>query len=276
MLNKVLITGCRGQLGRELSALLPKAVFADSKTLDITNFAAVQAFVAENKITAIVNCAAYTAVDKAEEEEVVAYQVNAIGPLNLAKTGCKLIHISTDYVFDGNACCPIKPEDNPRPISAYGRTKLAGETFVLAEAECGVVIRTSWLYSTHGSNFVKTIRKLGAERASLGVVADQIGAPTYAGDLASAIVKIIPQLRPDNRGVYHYANEGVCSWYDFAWEIVRLSQLSCKICPIGSLDYPTKAKRPFYSVLDKSKLKETFNLEIQYWKESLEKCLTLF
>ncbi len=276
MNNKILITGAKGQLGTELSKLLPKAVSADADTLDITDFEAVKEFVSNNRIDVIINCAAYTAVDRAEEEEALAAEINIDGPRNLAQTGCKIIHISTDYVFDGLGHKPYTPEDLPHPISVYGKTKFAGEKAVLDNAEVAVVIRTAWLYSPYGNNFVKTMRRLGAEKESLNVVADQIGSPTYAADLAQAIVAILPQMNERNKGIYHYTDEGVCSWYDFATEIMNLSELRCKVCPIPGSLYPTKATRPFYSVLDKTKIKETFNIEIPHWKESLIKCLKQF
>ena len=271
-----LITGSHGQLGTELSKLLPQAILTDRETLDITNESAVKNFVKEHNVDLIINCAAYTAVDKAEDDAELAAKINIDGPCNLAKSGAKIIHISTDYVFDGTAHKPYEPEDQANPVSVYGKTKLAGEKAVLENAEEAVIIRTAWLYSPYGNNFVKTMRKLGAEKESLNVVCDQIGTPTYAADLAAAIVQIIPQMNKQNKGVYHFTDEGVCSWYDFAHEIMALSGLNCKVNPIPSSAYPTKATRPFYSVLSKEKIKKTFNLEIPYWKESLEKCLKQF
>ncbi len=272
----LLITGSKGQLGTELAKLLPDAVLTDADSLDITNAAAVTAFVKEHNIDTIINCAAYTAVDKAEDERELVYKINVTGPENLAKTGCKLVHISTDYVFDGMGHQPYRPEDSANPVSVYGQSKLAGENAVLQNAKVAAIIRTAWLYSPYGNNFVKTIRRLGAERETLNVVCDQIGTPTMAADLAAAIVRILPQLNEENRGIYHFTNEGVCSWYDFAHEIMELSGLKCRINPIPSSAYPTKAKRPFYSVLDKAKIKQTFNLSIPYWRESLVKCLKQF
>lgn len=271
-----LITGSRGQLGSELSKLLPQAIITDRETLDITNETAVKKFVDEHNIDLIINCAAYTDVDKAEDDIEPATKINVDGPRNLAKSGAKIIHISTDYVFDGAGHKPYEPEDRANPGSVYGKTKLAGEQAVLENAEEAVIIRTAWLYSPYGNNFVKTMRKLGMEKGSLNVVNDQIGTPTYAADLATAIVQIIPQINVSNKGVYHFTNEGVCSWYDFAYEVMALSGLQCKVNPIPSSAYPTKATRPFYSVLSKEKIKKTFNLEIPYWKESLEKCLKQF
>ena len=274
--NRILITGAKGQLGKALAKLLPDAVLTDVDELDITDLDAVQKFVQENSIGMIINCAAYTAVDKAEDDIDTATKINVLGPENLAKTGCKMIHISTDYVFDGTGHKPYMPEDPTNPLSVYGKTKYAGELAVLAQAKEGIVIRTAWLYSPDGNNFVKTMRRLGAEKDSINVVADQIGTPTYAGDLAEAIVQILPQISESTHGIYHFTNEGVCSWYDFATEIMDQSGLSCRVNPIPSSAYPTKATRPFYSVLDKSKIKEVFNINIQHWKKGLEKCLKQF
>ena len=273
---KVLITGSRGQLGTELSKLLPDAVLTDVGELDITDLTAVRQFVKENNVDTIINCAAYTAVDKAEDDIESAEKINVLGPENLAKTGCKIVHISTDYVFDGLGHKPYTPADETKPISVYGKTKRAGELAVLNNATEAVIIRTAWLYSPYGNNFVKTMRRLGAEKESINVVADQIGTPTYAGDLAEAIVAILPQISEKTKGIYHFTNEGVCSWYDFATEIMKQSGLKCQATPIPSSDYPTKANRPFYSVLDKSKIKETFNITIQHWQKGLEKCLKQF
>ena len=269
MSNKILVTGANGQLGTELKKLLPDAVFTDVAELDITNLEAVKHFVTKNNIETIINCAAYTAVDKAEDDVELAQKINEDGPRNLALSGAKIIHISTDYVFDGKNYQPYLPEDGTNPISVYGKTKRAGELAVLDNAKVAVIIRTAWLYSAHGNNFVKTMRRLGAEKDSLNVVVDQIGSPTFAGDLAKAIVAILPQMNESNKGIYHYTNEGVCSWYDFATEIMSLSGLSCKVKPIPSSAYPTKAARPFYSVLSKEKIKSVFNLEIPHWKKSL-------
>lgn len=271
-----LITGSNGQLGTELSKLLPDAILTDVADLDITDEEAVKNYVKEHNIDTIINCAAYTAVDKAEDDADLAAKINIDGPRNLAKSGAKVVHVSTDYVFDGLGHKPYQPEDEAHPVSVYGKTKLAGEQEVLKYADVAVIIRTAWLYSPYGNNFVKTMRRLGAERESLNVVADQIGTPTYAADLAKAIVKILPQMSVANKGVYHFTDEGVCSWYDFSRKIMELSGLSCKVNPIPSSAYPTKATRPFYSVLDKSKIKETFNVEIPHWEEGLKECLKQF
>lgn len=271
-----LITGSNGQLGTELAKLLPEAILTDRTDLDITDEDAVKRYVKEHNIDTVINCAAYTAVDKAEDDAVLAAKINTDGPGNLAKSGAKVVHISTDYVFDGSGHKPYQPEDEACPISVYGKTKLAGERKVLEYAAEAVIIRTAWLYSPHGNNFVKTMRRLGAERESINVVADQIGTPTYAADLAQAIVQILPQMNKANKGIYHFTNEGVCSWYDFARKIMELSGLNCKVNPIPSSAYPTKATRPFYSVLDKSKIKEIFNVEIPHWEEGLKQCLKQF
>ena len=274
-MSKILITGAKGQLGTELAKLLPEAILTDVADLDITNAQAVNDFVKSHGIDTIINAAAYTAVDKCEDEEELAFKINVDGPRNLAMSGAKIVHISTDYVFDGTGHLPYTEDDDPAPTSAYGRTKLAGEWQVLDNAKIGVVIRTAWLYSPYGNNFVKTMRKLGAEKEEINVVADQIGTPTYAADLAKAIVEIIPQMNEQNKGVYHFTNEGVCSWYDFATEIMAMSGLNCKVNPIPTSAYPTKAKRPYYSVLSKQKIKQTFGMEIEHWRKSLEKCLSL-
>ena len=275
-MSKILITGAKGQLGTELAKLLPEAILTDVADLDITNAQAVNDFVSSHDVGTIINAAAYTAVDKCEDEEEFAFKINVDGPRNLAMTGAKIIHISTDYVFDGTGHLPYTEDDDPAPTSAYGRTKLAGEWQILDNAKIGVVIRTAWLYSPYGNNFVKTMRKLGSEKDELNVVVDQIGTPTYAADLAKAIVKIIPQMNEQNKGIYHFTNEGVCSWYDFATEIMAMSGLNCKVNAIPSSAYPTKAKRPHYSVLSKQKIKQTFGVEIEHWRKGLEQCLKRF
>lgn len=268
-----LITGCKGQLGTELSRLLPNAICADVDVLDITDENAVQNFVRDNNIDVIINCAAYTAVDKAESDIELATKINVDGPRNLAKTGAKIIHISTDYVFDGTGHMPYTTDEKTNPVSVYGKTKRAGEIAVLENNSVAVVIRTAWLYSPYGNNFVKTMRRLGGEKKEINVVADQIGTPTYAADLADAIVKIIPQMNIENSGIYHFTNEGVCSWYDFANEIIGLSNLNCVVNPIKSSQYPTPAARPFYSVLDKEKIKSVFGINIKHWKDGLKRCI---
>ena len=272
-MKNILITGANGQLGTELGALLPDAIKTDRDDLDITNADAVHDFIRKNKIDSIINCAAYTAVDRAEDDIQMAEKINAIGPRNLAASGAKIIHISTDYVFDGTAHRPYSALDLPNPVSVYGKTKLSGEFAVRNFAKVYAIIRTAWLYSPYGSNFVKTMLRLGHEKTEINVVADQIGTPTYAADLARAIVKILPLLNEKNSGIYHYTNNGVCSWYDFATEIMTMSGLKCRVNPIKTEQYPTRATRPAYSVLDKSKIKEVFDVDIPHWRAGLEKCL---
>ncbi|MBR1778229.1 MAG: dTDP-4-dehydrorhamnose reductase [Alphaproteobacteria bacterium] len=271
----LLITGGNGQLGTELRALLPQAISVDMPQLDITDSAAVRSFIRENNVDAVINCAAYTAVDKAEDEPEKCRAVNVDGVRNLAAVGVKVVHISTDYVFDGQGYRPYVETDPTGPVSVYGITKRDGEIALMETAETCAVIRTAWLYSPYGANFVKTMRRLGAEREKVSVVADQIGTPTCASDLARAIVALLPEIKKGTREIYHYSNEGVCSWYDFAREIMKLSGLACCVDPIGSDQYPTKAKRPFYSVLNKSKIKSV-GIEVPHWQESLEKCLKKF
>ena len=243
--------------------------------MDITDFDAVQKFVHENNIDTIINCAAYTAVDRAETDIDLATQVNVNGPKNLARTGCKLVHISTDYVFDGTSHTPYKTTDTPNPTSVYGKTKLAGERAILQNNDNAIIIRTAWLYSPHGNNFVKTMLRLGEQRETINVVCDQIGTPTYAGDLADAIVKILPQINRDTAGIYHYTNLGVCSWYDFATAIMELGGRKCHVNAIPTSEYPTAATRPFYSVLDKTKIVKTFDTAIPHWHDALSRCLPL-
>ena len=272
-----LITGANGQLGTALQSLLKdKADYIDREELDLTNETAVKEYLQDKQYEYIINCAAYTAVDKAEGDEENANKVNAHAPLYLAKYGKNIIHISTDYVFDGTNFKPYTEEDKVNPISVYGKTKRAGELNVLSNADTAIIIRTAWLYSPHGGNFVKTMRKLGSERESLNVVFDQIGSPTNAYDLAEAIVKALPQIREGEKEIYHFTNEGVCSWYDFAKEIMDQSKLNCQVKPIESKEYPTPAHRPHYSVLNKAKIKNRFNIEIPHWKEGLIKCLQQF
>lgn len=278
----ILVTGANGQLGSELRKIgfsaLDEVFYTDVAELDITDYAAVEKFVKDNEIDTIINCAAYTAVDKAEEEPELAAKINTEAVSNLAraaaKEGCLLIHISTDYVFDGTGTKPYSEKDKPCPVSVYGRTKLAGEEAILKSRCFHIIIRTAWLYSSFGNNFVKTILRLASERTEINVVSDQVGSPTYAGDLAAAIVAIMDsEERIEHEGIYHYSNEGVCSWYDFAAEIVRLSGKECRVKPVTTADYPTKTQRPAYSVLDKSKIKKTFGIEIPEWKDALAKMM---
>lgn len=277
----ILITGCNGQLGNEIQLLekdYPQYVWynTDVQELDISNQLAVEQFVAENKIDGIVNCAAYTAVDKAEDNKELCTTLNMVAPAYLAaaveKRGGWMIQISTDYVFDGTKHTPYIETDTPSPNSVYGSTKLAGELGVSKFCKKSVIIRTAWLYSTFGNNFVKTMIRLGKEKPELGVIFDQIGTPTYARDLAVAIMTIINKgIVP---GVYHFTNEGVISWYDFTKAIHRIAGITtCHVRPLHTAEYPTPANRPHYSVLDKTKIKETYGIEIPYWEESLKDCL---
>jgi len=270
----LLITGANGQLGREFHVFLPRdAMFVEHGMLDITDEAAVKAFFEAQSFDFVINCAAYTAVDKAEDDFEAADRINRLGPALLAKYGRRIIQVSTDYVFDGTAHLPYKEEDAVNPVSVYGSTKLAGEEAVLAEAETAVVIRTAWLYSSFGANFVKVMRRLGMERDSLGVVFDQIGTPTYAADLAAAIVAMLPQIKAGTKEVYHYSNEGVASWYDFACAIMAESGLPCMVRPLETHEYPTKATRPAYSVLNKAKIRRDFGLAIPHWMDGLKRCI---
>ncbi len=282
----ILVTGANGQLGSEIKQLAnfykeANFVFKDLPELDICNYAELKNFVIENKVNTIINCAAYTAVDKAEVEKDIAQKVNYKGVQNLVdalKTvNGKLVHISTDYVFNGENFVPYKESDTVSPIGIYGETKRKGELAVLNSDIDGVVIRTSWLYSSYGNNFVKTMLKLGDEREELGVIFDQIGSPTYAKDLAQICITIILKSKNNtlssNGNLYHYSNEGVASWYDFAKEIMILGDNDCKVKPIETKDYPTPAKRPHYSILNKSKIKIDFDIEIPFWKDSLKECI---
>ncbi len=277
----ILVTGCNGQLGNEmqlLEKLHPEHIYfnTDVAELDITNREAIEQFVGDNAIDGIVNCAAYTAVDKAEENQEFCHLLNADAPGFLAeaieKSGGWMIQVSTDYVFDGTNHKPYVETDPVCPNSTYGRTKLAGEQAVLNNCKKSMIIRTAWLYSTFGNNFVKTMIRLGREKAELGVIFDQIGTPTYAHDLAVAIFAAISNGVVS--GVYHFSNEGVISWYDFTKAIHRIAGIStCHVRPLHTEEYPTPAARPHYSVLDKTKIKQTYNIEIPYWEESLEVCV---
>ena len=277
----ILITGCNGQLGNEMQ-LLEKEDAAnnyfntDVAELDITDVEAIEQFLAANNIDGIVNCAAYTAVDKAEANEEFCTLLNAEAPGYLAhaieKRGGWMIQISTDYVFDGTQHLPYQEDEDTCPNSVYGRTKLVGEFNVLKLCQQSMVIRTAWLYSTFGNNFVKTMIRLGNERPELGVIADQIGTPTYARDLARIIMTAISKgIQP---GIYHFTNEGVASWYDFTKAIHRLAGITtCHVRPLHTSEYPTAAQRPPYSVLDKTKIKQAYGIEIPYWEESLKECI---
>lgn len=279
--SKILITGSKGQLGSSLHRELEKdpeieAVYTDYDTLDITNRAAVTRFMTDNRFDIVINCAAYTAVDKAETDEILAAALNTGAVGNLAeaavKTGARVIHISTDYVFSGQGFRPYEENDEPYPQGIYGRTKLEGEALLTSFCQNAMIIRTAWLYSEFGKNFVKTMLSLAETRPEINVVADQIGSPTYAGDLAKAIHRII---RHDKwtPGIYHFTDEGVASWYDFTKAIFEIAGKDTKVNPIPTSAYPTPAKRPLYSVLSKAKIKSTYGIEIPYWRDSLKKCM---
>lgn len=283
-MKTILVTGANGQLGNSIRVLTGQYpqynfLFTDVDTLDITDPAAVKAAVKDNQVNYIINCAAYTAVDKAEDNEELCRRLNSFAVCVLGEAareaGAKMIHISTDYVFSGTGYRPYKETDGTRPVSVYGRTKLAGEEGLMEVCPDAVIIRTAWLYSEFGSNFVKTVLRLGKERDELGFVFDQIGTPTYAGDLAAIILSVVTA---DEKGafvpgIYHYSNEGVCSWYDFTVKILQIAGIDCRIRPIETKDYPTKAVRPPYSVLNKSKIKEIYGVAIPHWEASLRVCM---
>jgi len=283
----ILVTGSNGQLGSEIRDLETNYngfnfYFTGSIDLDICNSVALENYIKENNIHSIINCAAYTAVDKAEQEAELAEKVNATGVLNLVKAIAKvdgqLIHISTDYVFDGNSFLPYQESDEVNPIGVYGNTKRSGELAVLNADIDGIVIRTSWLYSAYGNNFLKTMLKLGNQRDELGVIFDQVGTPTNASDLAKTCLDILAYNKEvkisSKENLYHFSNEGVASWYDFAVAIMELGKVDCHVKPIETKDYPTAAKRPHFSVMNKAKIKTDFEIEIPYWRNSLAACIT--
>lgn len=281
---KVLVTGSIGQLGSEIRNISNDYkqfdfYFTNRDSLNICDYSVVKNFFESNKIEAIINCAAYTQVDKAENDRENAFKVNSTGVSNLVQVSeehnVKLIHVSTDYVFDGANHSPYKETDATRPLGVYGSSKLEGENFLVNSKVNGVVIRTSWLYSQFGANFVKTMMRLGRERDTLDVISDQIGSPTNARDLAVSCLEILSKNTKLNTNghIYHFSNEGVASWFDFARAIMELSGISCRVNPIETKDYPTPATRPSYSVLNKSKIKEDFKIEIPYWRDSLKNCI---
>jgi len=286
-MNKILVTGSNGQLGKSLQAEASahsqcNIVFADREVLDLSKTESIDAYFEKNKFDVILNCAAHTAVDKAESELELADAINHLAVKQLAKNAkqqnAKLMHISTDYVFNGQQHRPYIEQDEVDPQGVYGATKLAGEQAILQSmAEDALIIRTSWVYSEFGNNFVKTMLKLGKGRDSLGIIYDQVGTPTYAGDLAKAIMHIVGHesfaKSAFTSQIYHYSNEGVCSWYDFAKAIFEYESIECDASAIETKDYPTPAKRPHYSVLNKSKIKQTFKTVVPYWKDSLVACL---
>lgn len=280
---KILVTGCNGQLGNELRLILDKefpgsVLYTDVQELDLTDAKAVNAYVVNNEVTHIVNCAAYTAVDRAEEEKMQCAKINTDAVKNIAiaadSNGAKVIHISTDYVFDGTNHRPYRESDKVNPISQYGTTKRKGETALLALAPEALIIRTAWLYSTFGNNFVKTMLRLADSQPEIKVVSDQVGTPTYARDLAAAIAKILHshQWVP---GIFHFTDEGAASWYDFAKAIFRIAGKNVKVTPIPTEDFPTPANRPAYSILDKTRIKATYGVKIPHWEESLRDCMNL-
>lgn len=279
----ILITGCNGQLGNEMQLLeknFPHQTFynTDVQELDVTDFEGLRQFVNDNNIDGIVNCVAYTAVDKAESNEELCTLLNAEAPAFMAQSmeerGGWMVHISTDYVFDGTNHTPYKEDEETCPVSVYGKTKLVGELNVLKLCSKTMVIRTAWLYSRFGNNFVKTMLKLGKECSELGVIYDQIGTPTYAHDLAEVIMTAIEKgIMP---GTYNFTNEGVISWYDFTKAIHRIAGITtCHVHPLRTDEYPTPAHRPAYSVLDKTKIKQTYGIEIPYWEDSLKECIKI-
>lgn len=285
-MTTILVTGASGQLGSEIRERADRFsgynfVFTDIDKLDITDARSTASFITELSPSWIINCAAYTAVDKAEDEEDKATLINGKGVENIvsALTGsdCRLIHISTDYIFDGNSPVPYSENDTPSPASAYGRSKLAGEKAAICWPQT-MIIRTSWLYSSYGNNFVKTILGKAGSSQSINVVFDQAGSPTYAADLASAILEIISGIIQNRHnfipGIFNYSNEGVCSWYDIANEIVIAAGSECKVIPVRSSAYPSKVKRPAYSALDKTRIKENYSLTIQHWRASLNNCIS--
>jgi len=284
-MTTILVTGASGQLGSEIRELSTRYsgyefIFTDTGELDITDSGATEAFIAEARPSWVINCAAYTAVDRAEEEEIQATRINGTGVENLVNalhgTNCRLVHISTDYVFDGSSPVPCTEDDTPSPASAYGRSKLAGEKAAIRWPNT-MIIRTSWLYSSYGNNFVKTIMRKAGSSPDISVVFDQAGSPTYAADLADAIMEVISGVIRNRHsfvpGIFNYSNEGVCSWYDLAREIVIEAGSTCAVIPVRSSSWPSRVKRPSYSVLDKSKIKETYNISIPHWRSSLINCI---
>ena len=282
-MQTILITGSHGQLGNEMQQTARRFpqfnyLYTDIEELDICDKAALDAFVKANAVNVIVNCAAYTAVDKAEDDVELCYKINADAVRNIgeiaAENNLKVVHVSTDYVFDGTNHIPYTEDQPVCPATVYGKSKLAGEQALLKTCKQAVILRTAWLYSSFGNNFVKTMMKLGTERDSLNVIFDQIGTPTYAADLADAIMRIISS-KNFVPGIYHFSDEGVCSWYDFTKSIHRLAGITCDVRPIETKDYPARTPRPHYSVLNKAKIKSTYGIVIPHWEESLERCIKI-
>jgi dTDP-4-dehydrorhamnose reductase len=282
-MQTVLVTGSKGQLGNEVQVLASsyqqfEFIFTDVEELDICDRKAVENYFAKRKIDVLLNCAAYTAVDKAEEDVELCYRINenAVGNLGevAAQYGTKMVHVSTDYVFDGTNYLPYTEDRPVCPATVYGKSKLAGEQLLMDVCPAAVIVRTSWLYSSFGNNFVKTMIKLGRERDSLNVIFDQVGTPTYAADLADALLQVISADKFIS-GVYHYSNEGVCSWYDFTIAIHQMAGIECRVLPIESKDYPAKTPRPHYSVLNKKKIKSNYNIQIPHWEDGLRRCMAI-
>ncbi|MDD4992720.1 MAG: dTDP-4-dehydrorhamnose reductase [Paludibacter sp.] len=282
-MTTILITGSHGQLGNEMQQAairFPafKFIYTDVEDLDICDKAALDAFVKNNAVNVIVNCAAYTAVDKAEDDVELCYKINAEAVRNIgevaASNNIKVVHVSTDYVFDGTSYVPYTEDQLVCPATVYGKSKLDGEKALLEASSQSVIIRTAWLYSSFGNNFVKTMMKLGSERDSLNVIFDQVGTPTYAADLADAILMVISHdtFVP---GIYHFSDEGVCSWYDFTKTIHRIAGITCDVRPIETKDYPARTPRPHYSVLNKAKIKAIYGIVIPHWEESLVRCISI-
>lgn len=282
-MQTILVTGCNGQLGNEMQEAAKRFpsfqyIYTDVAELDICDKNTLDAFVKENGVNIIVNCAAYTAVDKAEDDIELCYKINRDAVRNIgevaSENNLKVVHVSTDYVFDGTNYLPYTEDLPVCPATVYGKSKLEGEQALMGTCGQAVILRTAWLYSSFGNNFVKTMIKLGTERDSLNVIFDQIGTPTYAADLADAILCLLSN-ETFVPGIYHYSDEGVCSWYDFTKTIHRIANVTCNVQPIETKDYPARTPRPHYSVLNKSKIKSTYNISIPHWEESLEKCINL-
>ena len=282
-MTTILITGSNGQLGNEMqqaAVRFPdfKYIYTDVAELDICDKSALDAFVKANSVNVIVNCAAYTAVDKAEDDVELCYKINRDAVRNIAEVATenkvKVVHVSTDYVFDGTNYLPYTEDMPVCPATVYGKSKLEGEQALLENCKESVILRTAWLYSSFGNNFVKTMMKLGTERDSLGVIFDQVGTPTYAADLADAILQLLSN-KTFVPGIYHFSDEGVCSWYDFTKTIHRMANITCDVKPIETKDYPARTPRPHFSVLNKGKIKSTYGISIPHWEVSLEKCIQL-
>jgi len=282
-MTTILITGSNGQLGNEMQQAAVRFpdfnyIYTDVAELDICDKSALDAFVKANNVNVIVNCAAYTAVDKAEDDVELCYKINRDAVRNIAEVATenkvKVVHVSTDYVFDGTNYLPYTEDMPVCPATVYGKSKLEGEQALLENCKESVILRTAWLYSSFGNNFVKTMMKLGTERDSLGVIFDQVGTPTYAADLADAIMQLISS-ETFVPGIYHFSDEGVCSWYDFTKTIHRMANITCDVKPIETKDYPARTPRPHFSVLNKGKIKSTYGISIPHWEVSLEKCIQL-